>query len=309
MDRRITKALVAVARTQHGLLQQQDIHRVDPGRALGELVRSGNWQEVLPGVVAPAAVEVTSTLVESAAMLWVPNSLLSHESAATRNEIWVPESATGSIVIPAPSKKRTRADLHVSRSSQFPDRHRTDDFHRWTLPARTLVDLADRLTRRQLEAALLSAIRKEACSAEEVRVQAEILKKRPTTQLVFEVVALWTAERESFLEDLLYGDVCAVATETVERQWVVKRRDGSVHARLDVAIPELLLDFEADGWFFHSTDDQIKADQKRDRGLFTGYGWHTTRFREGPLDDRMAVRAEIRAILERRRRDFGRRAA
>jgi very-short-patch-repair endonuclease len=306
MDRRITRQLVERARGQQGLLRAADVDEVDPARSLDELVRSGNWQEVLPGVVAPAAVEVTAPLLESAAMLWAPQSRLSHESAARRSGFWVPDADSASIITPFADPRRSMRGVTVSRTRQYPQTHMTDQFHRWTMPARTLVDLAARLTRRQLEATLLSAVRKKVVSADEVRLEAQQLRKRSTTQLVFEVVALWTAERESFLEDVLFGDVKAVVTERVERQYVVQRRDGRVQARLDVAVPELLLDFEADGLFFHSTDDQIAADQKRDRALFTR-GWHTARFREGVLDNRAAVRAEIRAIVERRRQD--RRAA
>jgi very-short-patch-repair endonuclease len=121
-----------------------------------------------------------------------------------------------------------------------------------------------------------------------------------------ELLELWTPERETLLEDRLHGHVCAVVTERVERQFVIERRNGSVRARIDVAIPELRLAFEADGLFFHSTDEQIAADQHRDRDLMKR-GWLTARFREGVLDDGARVRADVRAIVERRRQD--RRAA
>ena len=306
MDRRTTNALVAKARTQHGLLHADTIGQVDPTRTVDELTRSGNWQEVLPGVVAPAALEPTTELLESAAMLWAPDGALALHSAARRSGFWVPDSDLAWLTTPFTSGLRSRAGLDVFRSRRFPEDLASDGFHRWTLPERTLVDLASQLTRKQLEAVLLSAVRKKATTAEAVRLVAETLRKRPSVALVMEVVALWTAERESFLEGVLYDDACAVVPERVERQWKIRRRDGSVEVRFDVAIPELMLAFEADGLLFHSTDEQIAADQDRDRRYFKR-GWHTIRFREGVLDNRAKVRQDIREIAARRRED--RRAA
>lgn len=303
MDRRVTKALMAAARQQHGVLNAADVAAVDSTRTLDGLVRSAIWQEVLPGVVAPAAVEVTRELFESACMRWILPSMLSHESAARRHGFWVPDNPNACLTTLHTDPHRSRAGVQISRTRQYPKLQLRSGLHRYSMADRTIVDLAGRLTRRQLEAVLLSAIRNNATTAEEVRVQAQLLSRRPSVRLVMDVVALWTAERESLLEDRLYGDVCSVVpSHEVERQYVVENRDGSVYARLDVAVPRLRLDFEADGLLFHSTDDQIAADQRRDRGLFTR-GWHTERFREGVLDDRAAVRRDIRAIVERRTRD------
>jgi very-short-patch-repair endonuclease len=117
------------------------------------------------------------------------------------------------------------------------------------------------------------------------------------------VAALWSPERESLLEDQLFADVVSVVGSGVVRQLEVPGRAGSVQARLDVAVPELRLAFEADGLHFHSTDAQIAADQQRDR-LLLALGWLVVRFREGALDNTLGVRREISAVVERRRRDL-----
>src|SRR5690349_6009529 len=125
MDRRITRQLVQRAREQHGLLQAADVDAVDPGRSLAELVRTCAWQEVLPGVVAPAAVEITTDLLESAAMLWVPTSQLSHQSAARRSGFWVPDDDAASISVPFESTARDRDGIRVSRTRQLPAQPQT----------------------------------------------------------------------------------------------------------------------------------------------------------------------------------------
>lgn len=305
MDRRVTKALMARARQQHGLLDAADVTAVDSGRTVGDLVRSGIWQQVLPGVVAPAGVEVTRELLEAAGMLWIPRSMLSHESAARRHGFWVPDNEHACLTTPYADTRRSRGLVQISRTRSYPKLQLRSGLIRYALADRTVVDLAERLTRRQLEAVLLSAIRRGCTTADEVRLVAAELNRRPSVRLVMDVVALWTAERESLLEDRLHDDVCyVVPAHEVVRQLVVANRDGSELARLDVAVPRLKLAFEADGLLFHSTDAQIAADQSRDRSMFTR-GWHTTRFREGVLDDRAAVRREIREIVDRRTRGWG----
>ena len=159
------------------------------------------------------------------------------------------------------------------------------------------------LSRKQLEAVLLSAVRQGVVTAAAVLAHADHLRGRKGVRLVRDVVELWTPQRESLLEDRLFEDVRSVAGVEAVRQLPVLRPGGPLVARVDVALPELRLAFEADGLHFHSTDVQIAADQKRDR-LLLALGWLTVRFREGVLDDRPAVRREITAVVDRRRRDL-----
>lgn len=307
MDRRITKRLMAAARAQHGLLGGADVAAVDPGRSLDELVRSGIWQSVVPGVVAPAGVAVTRELLEAACMLWMPHCMLSHESASRRLGFWVPDEPCACITTPWQDTRRSRGLIRISRTRHYPPEEHRIGLLRVAAAERTIVDLAEKLTRKQLEAVLLSAIRHGATTAEQVSAAAEPLVRRPSVRLVREVVGLWTPERESRLEDRLYDDVCSVVpAHEVERQLVVQDQQGAVYARIDVAVRRLRLAFEADGLLFHSTDEQLAADHRRDRGLFAR-GWHTTRFREGVLDARAAVRREVREVVDRRTRDLGER--
>jgi very-short-patch-repair endonuclease len=304
MSRATDKLLVARARAQHGLLGEADAIRLTVrDDALSHLVSGGLWQEVLQGVLAPAAVDVSRELVERAAMLWIPRCSLSHYSAARREGIWVPDNDQAWVTAEFDCARRSQATIKVFRSRQFPLDFRTDGFHRWTPPARTVVDLASVLTRKQLDAVLLSAIRLDKTTAPDVDDAAAGLRGRKGIAMLRETTSLWTPERESLLEDLLHGDVLHVVGPDVTRQHKVLRADGSVFARLDVAIEELLLGFEADGLLYHSTDEQIAGDQKRDRTLM-GRGWQIARFREGSLDDRVQVRREIRAIVEQRRRQL-----
>lgn len=73
MSRAVDRELVACARGQWGLLRRDDTIRLtERTEGLERLVAGGLWQEVLPGVLAAAALNVSRELVESAAMLWEP---------------------------------------------------------------------------------------------------------------------------------------------------------------------------------------------------------------------------------------------
>jgi very-short-patch-repair endonuclease len=294
VSRALNRELVAYARTQRGLLGAADAVRIlkDPD-GVETLLKQGHWNDVLPGVLASATLEGDRDLVESAAMLWEPRSSLSHFSSARRDGIWVPDNDEAWLTTELCSRKRSLPQIRVFRSRQFAQQFQTDGFHRWTPSARTVVDLSGRLTRKQLEAVLLSAIRLERTTAVEVQEAAEGLSCRTGITMLREVTALWTPERESLLEDRLHAHVLTVLPDGVTRQHPVGR------VRLDVAIERLRLGFEADGLLFHSTDEQIARDQHRDRWLM-GQGWQVVRFREGTLDDYTAVRADIRAIADRR---------
>lgn len=304
MSRDHERTLSALALRQHGLLTATDLSRVT-GRPdeLRRRLRGGAWQEVLPGVVAPAAVEPNRALVASAAMLWAPTGQLSHHEAAAREGIWVPEGEHLRLTVPFASTRRSVKGLEVVRTRHLPRTFGTDGFHRWTPPARTVVDLGMVLTRRQLEAVLLSAIRRGATTAAQVDAVAATLSGRAGLADVRAVTDLWSPERESFLEDLLHGDLRATVPDEVVRQHRILDAQGNVVARTDAAIVALKLAFEADGLAFHSTDEQIAADQRRDRALLA-LGWLTVRFREDALANRFLVRREIAAVVARRRHDL-----
>lgn len=300
MDRAQTRALVAKARSQHGLLAQRDL---PAGATLAELVRDGLWQDVLPGVVGAASVEVTREMRESATMLWRGKVVLSHFSAARRAGIWVPDDPRAWISVAFDSRRRDLPGLKVVRTRQLFAKVVRDGIHQWTPARRTIVDLAPYLTRKQLEAVLLSAVRLGETSVADVAAAAVGLERRRGMADLWQVLGLWSPERETMLEGRLLEDVRAVVDRGVQGQHWVTSPDGTQRARLDVAIPELRLAFEADGLYYHSTDEQLAADQARDRWL-AALGWLTIRFREGALDDRAAVRAEIASIVARRHLDL-----
>lgn len=306
MSAAIESTLSVRARTQHALLSYADLVAATGRRdELARRLRSRVWQNVLPGVIAPAAVDVDRALREAAAMLWLPDGGLSHYSAARRDDIWVPEHPDAWAAVPFEDGHRSRFGLQVVRTRHPTTQWSTDGFLRWTPAPRTIVDLAQCLDERALSAVLLSAVRKQKATAQEVDAAAAGLDGRAGLAVLHRVTSLWSPERESLLEDGLYDDVRSVLPAAeVERQYDVRDRSGRVLGRADVAAPGLRLAFEADGLLFHSTDAQIAADQRRDRA-FLGIGWQTARFREGVATGRVLVRRDIELMVSARRQGLG----
>lgn len=304
MDTNARHRLAARALGQGGLLTALDVAELAAGGVnLRREVRAGRWRLVLPGVVVAASTPVDRELLTRAAVLWLPPyGALSHASAARCWGIHVPDDAGVWVTVPWEAPQRSRLGVTVVRTRHLPARWRTGRELRWTPADRTIVDLAQVLSARELDAALLSAVRRGVSSAVEIDRTAMGLHGRAGLQLLRHTTSRRTAERESQLEDLLDADVRSVYSGEVKRQVMVPDAAGRPVARLDIAAPELRLAFEADGLLFQSTDAQLATDQRRDRALLAR-GWTVVRFREGPLDDRSAVRADLAAILARRRRD------
>lgn len=304
MENKAERALAEQARRQRGLVTAQQMARLT-GRAdeARRRLRSGSWREVLPGVLAPATAEPDDACIGAAAMLWAPNAALSHFSAAGAQQLWVPDRNGVWLTVPYDDPHRSRTGVTVVRT-RHPVPWSGDGFLRWTPPARTVVDLAQYLRERALSAVLLSAIRKNLATAEQVAAAAEPLTGRAGMAVLGRVVGLWSPDRESLLEDQLHEDVRAVWQGEIERQYEVRDRAGRLLGRADVAVPELRLAFEADGLLFHSTDAQIAGDQRRDR-QFLAAGWQTARFREGAFEDRPLVRGDVAAIVEARAHQLG----
>lgn len=87
-------------------------------------------------------------------------------------------------------------------------------------------------------------------------------------------------------------------------QLPVRLSDGRL-VYLDRAFETELVDVELDGSAYHSSREQRARDERRDTALAT-LGWLPLRFGYDRLHaDPAGIRAELRAILERRRHQFG----
>jgi very-short-patch-repair endonuclease len=242
------------------------------------LVR-GTWSEPCPGVFAAAVMPLGRGVRERAAALWLGDLMcLSHQSAAVRWGIPVPDDDRAWITVPA----RLRVPdglggIEVLRSRHFPPCFEHDDGLRSTYPARTIVDLAQVLDRRALTEAAEHAVRRRLCTVEQIDETAAALRGRAGLALLRKVVTELRPEFESHLEEVLDGGLRAAAVAGFRPQFEIRAVNGDVVARCDFADPLARLDVETDGFAYHASRVQQQADDRRDRRLLR-MGWHTVRF-------------------------------
>jgi hypothetical protein len=142
-------------------------------------------------------------------------------------------------------------------------------------PARTVADLAQYLDRRQLTAVALDAIQRELCTSAEIDAWRQRLAGRPGMADLGAVLA----EADPALESILAAEFHRLMTSAnvyLVPGFALRLPDGT-EVLCDFADPVSRIDFEVDGFAFHSSRRQIAADRARDRRLSRA-GWLTVRY-------------------------------
>ncbi len=163
-----------------------------------------------------------------------------------------------------------------------------------TSPALTIIDNANRLGARDLEAAVDDAAAKRLCRPDEVRALAERHPKLPGSKLVREVVDRHSFRlTESELERMVLRLIRAAGLPLPDTQ----RRTGT--GRVDFVWTELGLVVEADSLRYHRTASRQAADARRDAAHLLG-GVRTLRVTHWDVkNDPGYVAATIAAAIER----------
>jgi predicted transcriptional regulator of viral defense system len=153
---RLGQRLAALAARQHGLVTHAQLVALGlDDAAIRRRVRDGRLHRVGRGVYAVGHPELTVHGRFLAAVFGCgPGAALSHESAAVLWGIRPPRGPRIDVTVPASSGRRNRRLVVVYRSAPRPDEVTLKDGVPVTTPARTLLDLAGTLSRRQLERAL-----------------------------------------------------------------------------------------------------------------------------------------------------------
>jgi len=136
-------ALIAqIAGRQHGLVTIDQLLQCGLTRAgVKRRVASGRLFPIHRGVYAVGHPELTHHGRWKAATLAVPNSVLSHRSAAELWGLLRPNGADPHITVPYPASPTPRAAMRIHRSRTL-GRTTSRDAIPVTMPARTLADLA-----------------------------------------------------------------------------------------------------------------------------------------------------------------------
>ena len=290
--------LWSLAERQHGVVSHAQL--IDLGfhpQAIKHRIANGRLHPLRRGVYAVGRPRVTQHGRWIAAVLSCgPDAVLSHGTAAALWEIG--DQKRGSIEVSVSTRGgRRRADLVIHRRAAL----LADDVTRQngipvTAPVRTMVDIACRLSRRQLEKAIKEADVRGLVDPETLRYALGGMRGQRGVSVLREIL-----DRHRF-----------VLTDTeLERRFVpIARRAGlpvpQTQAvvngfRVDFYWPDLRLVVETDGLRYHRTPVQQATDRVRDQA-HTAAGLTPLRFTHAQVAyEPRHVERTLRAILRRLR--------
>jgi very-short-patch-repair endonuclease len=189
-----------------------------------------------------------------------PAAALSHESAAALLVIRPDRGGDLEVSVPAHVSRRARGVLVHRRTRRGPWEVTVYQGIPTTSPVCTLVDLATRLGRAQLEAAVNEADKRDLIDPDSLRSALDKLAGRPDVALLREVLDRRTFRlTDSELERRFLLIVRRVGLPPPETQATVNGFD------VDFYWPDLGLVVETDGLRYHRTPAQQARDRLRDQ--------------------------------------------
>ena len=271
-------ALGALARRQSGVFTRAEAVAAGvPAHAVARRLRSGLWITEYGGAIRAATTPITRSGRERAALVRAgAGAALSHLSAARRWALGTPEPDEVWITVPATRNPRPTAGIRVIRSRHISAEaiRLVDGIPVLDVP-RTVADLARVLNQNQLTAAILTAMQRQLCDLEELKYWQRTLAGRPGSALLRRAIE----EADPALESILAAEFDALmrgAGIALMPRYALALPDGR-SALCDFADPIAKIDFEVDGFAYHSAPHQVARDRARDRRLLAA-GWVTVRY-------------------------------
>ena len=271
-------ALGALARQQSGVFTRADARAAGvPESAIAHRLRSGLWITEYGGAIRAATTPVTTHGSERAALTRAgAGAALSHLSAARYWALGTPEPDEVWITVPATRNPRSAAGMRVIRSRHMSDRlvQTVDGLPVLDVP-RTLADLSRVLSQKQLMAAILGAMQRELCQLEQLKHWHRTLAGRPGSAVLRRAIE----EADPAFESILaaeFGSLIRGAGIVLMPRYNLALPDGG-SVLCDFADPIAKIDFEVDGFAYHSAPNQVARDRARDRRLLAS-GWVTVRY-------------------------------
>jgi hypothetical protein len=266
-----------VAEGQWGLIRHDQARKA--GLSDDQIDRrcaTGRWRRLAAGVFVIAGAPSTWQRDALAACLAGPHgSVASFFTAAALHGVWDPPLLPH-ITVPRGTSARMRI-AKVHRADLDPRDHGRVDCVPCTTPARTLVDAAQLLGREPLAELVDATLCRRLASAEFTLTVAERAQRRPGRRgvpLLREVLNAWSSKIEPgspaemralrLLEQWGFGRVV--------RQYKVRRSDGTVIGRLDLAFPDFRDGAEYDSVRWHNP--RRWAHDEARYAEFKAAGWH-----------------------------------
>ncbi len=297
MDESIDRQIAALAKRQRGYVTRSQVMRFGLGRdAVTYRIRTGRLIPVYSGVYAVGHLPTLPQDQACGALLACgPTAVLSHGTAACVWGIWKRWEKPFEVTT---AGKRTRNGISVHRAELKRRDITTQIGLRVTTAARTVFDIAPRLSERALRRAIADLRRPGHLHIHQLADLVERLPRSPGTRRVRPLIDVpHGGPTRSDLEDRYLAFAARFGLPTPETNvWVAGRE-------VDIWYPEERVIVELDGWDFHSDRESFEDDREEDATALA-LGIATIRI----TDPRMTNRPEreaarIRTILRARRAD------
>lgn len=279
--------------------------RVDR-KTIASRVGTGRLERIQPGVYAlPAPTGDRRVRLEAAVL--TSRGLLSHRTALELWRLVPPSEGPIHLTVATSRSGRGTAGICVHRSRALGDCERRADGLPVTSVERSIVDAWGRpagLTRADLRAAAIDAVRGRMCRPRDLLVEIERRPCLPGRAALVELVRLLAEGCQSELE--IWGCLHVLRGPGMP-SFTFQRRIEVAGERffLDAACEEVLLAVEMDGAAWHGSPGQRERDIRRD-ALVATVGWQTLRFGYRSMTAQPeACRRDIRAAYIARRRLLG----
>ena len=235
------------------------------------LVRSGRWRRIYPGVYLHDSCPFTPhAWIRAAVALGGPGAVTSHLSAA-----WLLGMASrppGKPMITVPNGRVVRVTaIHATRSRRLPKPELVDGLP-CTPATRTLLDCATCTKASDLDDLVDRAVARRVVTLDELIDEADRPGRHPgRTRLRYRLAARGATRgpNPSVLESRFARSLRSrgLPSPKAELRWGPAGR-----YRLDFAYPDIRLVIEVNGWAYHSSPEQVRADAAR-RNALSRAGW------------------------------------
>jgi very-short-patch-repair endonuclease len=264
------RAVVALAERQHGAVTRRQLTELGLGKsAIDARVRAERLHRVHQGVYAVGRPTLTLEGRFMAAVLSCgPGAALSHVAGGILLALLPERGPRIDVTVPRGGQRRRRGAVIIHRAALPETDVTTKHGIPVTTPARTLIDLADVLTPRQLERAF--------DEAEYLRLDLSDLQPRPGRRgsgMVAEMPRrhdAGTSRTRSHLEERLLNLCHRFRLPTPQVNAAIEGYE------VDFAWPDSRLVVETDGWSAHGTRSAFERDRRRDADLLAA-GWRVLR--------------------------------
>lgn len=293
--------LVAIARTQHGLVTRgQALAAGVSSATISRRVATGRWERIRPGVFILGAAPTTWVQRVLAAVLALGvGAMASHRTGA---RLWGLVDRSGRIELLVEDDVHRRMSgviVHRTRHLIEADRAVREGVPCTSL-ARTIIDTAGSADATLVGRWVDMGIRDHGLTIGEVATRASQLAvpgRRMPRSLV-EALALRSDGHDpgrSALEARVIEAIARAGLPAPVRQWRFERAEGRF-GLIDLAYPGAMVAIELDGWAEHGLRSAFDADRARGNDLVLA-GWRLLRFTWAMRDDEIvaAVAAAIAA--------------